>query len=194
MAKPRRSHEEIEAEQEMELLRQEAMEAEERSRPLQSLPAQTAKLLLEILSESQVFQQNLEDQQLDLCHEVSRDEVQEALFLLKTSSTEREATAILDCFPGDAPHLTIFELCARVGRGDLLRSLQSAAQGKLRDLIFGGRASLQQVFRLLRAGAELSRQNLSSFVNLKAGAWTSQGHGGRFILGLRHSFALGAQS
>ena len=42
-------------------------------------------------------------------------------------------------------HCGVFQRAS--GRGDLLRSLQSAAQGKLRDLIFGGRASLQQARR-----------------------------------------------
>lgn len=139
--------------------------------PLSTLPVQTAKLLLQIFSESpSTFYQSLEDPNLDLCHEISREEMREAVERLKGVSAAEEGKAILASFSEDTPNLTIFEVCSRVGRGDLLRDLQSAAQARLLSLILKGTATMQQVIRLLRAGADPTRQNLSCFVNLKGEA------------------------
>eukprot|EP00434_Breviolum_minutum_P032188 symbB.v1.2.028469.t1/scaffold3006.1/size65522/2 len=106
----------------------------------------------------------------DICHEISREEMREAVERLKGVSAAKEAPAILASFSEDIPNVTIFEVCSRVGHGELLRDLQSAAQARLRHLIFEGTATMQQVFRLLRAGADPTRQNLSCFVNLQGEA------------------------
>ena len=138
--------------------------------PLSTLPVQVAKLLLQIFSEDPfTFKIDLEDS-FDICHEISREEMREAVERLKGVSAAKEAPAILASFSEDIPNVTIFEVCSRVGHGELLRDLQSAAQARLRHLIFEGTATMQQVFRLLRAGADPTRQNLSCFVNLQGEA------------------------
>lgn len=99
------------------------------------------------MSEADVvaFQRSLEDPKLDVCHEVSREELREALENLMRPSQAQEVALTLDAiFPEDVGHLTVYEVCARAGRGELLRELQALAQAKLRDLIFTGKATMRQ--------------------------------------------------
>ena len=47
-------------------------------------------------------------------------------------------------FPEDVPYLTIYEICCRAGRGELLRELQALAQARLRDLVFSGKVTMRE--------------------------------------------------
>ncbi|CAE7212015.1 IRX7 [Symbiodinium sp. CCMP2456] len=149
----------------LEELHQEDAFSEVEAGPLSSLPVLTAKLLVEVLvdsSDATTFQTNIDDVQLDLCYSISPKEVAEALHNLTTAS---QARRIRECFPSDSPGLTLFEICARAGRSEKMRALAAAATARLRNLILAGNAALPEVLRLLRAGAEPTRQNLSCFVN-----------------------------
>lgn len=100
---------------------------------------------------------------LDVCEEIPSSMVAEVLQLVRSSSSPHAGLDV-----GLQPAWTLFEVCARLGQDNQLCQLRSAAQARLCQAVFKQEATLPEVLRLFRAGAEPLRRHLTSIAAIPA--------------------------
>ena len=100
---------------------------------LRRLPKATRDVLKAVCGkrDGALFPHGAEMQQLDVCHEVPMAAVQEAL------AAAFAPPLTVNAFPGGraAPPLTLFEICARIGRSGHLAELRQLAERRLSRLV-----------------------------------------------------------